>query len=151
MEGLKNTRNVKNHNKQSRELIDKKSASEAMKPPGVWKSSRAILFRFNDGEVVQRKRAILRVIFLCETLRGCFNLFHCKEMGKMMVGNMNIVLVKKYIFSLFKQTVTERNNKDYQPLCTVATIIILNEYFIGFCKNVFQNWKVPINFIKWIL
>lgn len=54
-------RSGKIHCKQSRELIDKKSAREAMKSPELLKRSRDILLMFSDE--VQTMREILRIIF----------------------------------------------------------------------------------------
>lgn len=54
-------RSGKIHCKQSRELIDKKSAREAMKSPELLKKSRDILLMFSDE--VQTMREILRIIF----------------------------------------------------------------------------------------
>lgn len=54
-------RSGKTHCKQSRELIDKESAREAMKSPELLKRSRDILLMFSDE--VQTMREILRIIF----------------------------------------------------------------------------------------
>lgn len=54
-------RSGKTHCKQSRELIDKESAREAMKSPELLKRSRDILLMFSDE--VQMMREILRIIF----------------------------------------------------------------------------------------
>lgn len=131
MEGLKNMRSVKNQNEQSIELMNKKSVSETMMTPMVWKRAIFVWVQWWRSSEEERKS---NMVHLPETLRGCFNLFHHKD-GKDDGRKHEYTSDKETYF----YSIQINCHREKQRLPTIVYCC---------CYN---HWKVFLKFIKQIL